>query len=247
MQRFTFDTQVTSQISGTGRHLYYRAGNAGGGDASLLVRPEKGAQTVVLLPGQGVRFADVSPSWKIEPAVQGQRIIGELLIGDGSFEDNRVSGTVEVVDGAKNRTLLGGSFAEPFAPAVPLAGNFVRVGMYMPVGSTRRAVIKAVTVASQTAQGISVGSINAAPGGLAAPVGNKLIGSAFALQIRRCEDQGASLPSSGLFVLGLQASLSTRLMLDDPIILNPGFGVVFLTSVAATSLSGTIEGYEEPL
>ncbi|MCL6484930.1 MAG: hypothetical protein I4O49_12305, partial [Janthinobacterium lividum] len=95
-----------------GRFFKYRSGTG-----AIRVRASKGGY-VDLLPGQGVRGFDFESLTVADRS--GANNVGVLIVGDFDFQDDRIAGTVDVVDGGRTRTLAGIAFgASAYQAAVP--------------------------------------------------------------------------------------------------------------------------------
>lgn len=96
----------TQKIGAQGRYIYYYAGStpliAGGatpaaaGNQAIKVQAGQSGNTILLMPGQSYRLdeADKAPSEWIVTNFKGAEIItGQVLVGEGDFQDSNTSNT----------------------------------------------------------------------------------------------------------------------------------------------------------
>lgn len=155
------------------------------------------------------------------------------------------SGTTSVVDGGKARTLASVAFSGVALGGV-VAGQQSRVQLWNPAGSGKRAIVEQVILGSGFVNSLYLQNSTVALATLLAEVPlNKLIaGTAGAIQLRK--DNIAAPPSGGAFALvGLPANSSYTYKLSEPIVLEPGRGLLVWASGAATDVYSTFEFFEE--
>jgi len=248
MQNFPLNIPInqTNTTFIQGRFLYYESGSAGGADASIkIVITGSDGTEVILKPGQGFRLADSYTSLTILNNKNQAGIIGNLVIDDGSFFDNRVVGNVEVIDGGKARTMAGGAFMGA-ASVAPGAGLKAVTQLWNPAGSGKNLIVSQLTA--------NVGNMDgyyfaASQGNTVATIANgqsKKIGGAAAVGIIQCG------PLAAVVTLGipmqsfsLQAQSSYTFKLTEPIVIPPGYGLVGYPSAANNPAGASFEWYEE--
>lgn len=122
------------RINAPGGYIYFLSGSAGGADTTILVRNESGSEAIKLKPGQAFRLPVGGQylNWIISNFSGAGTIIGELLIGEGDYFDNRISGTVDIsgvvsVAGAVavNDVIGSGTRMDTFAGALTVGANQV--------------------------------------------------------------------------------------------------------------------------
>lgn len=86
------------EIQVQGDYVYYLSGSAGGADSTITLRDVSGSDTVLLKPGQAYRLGTGGRNvrWIVGNYAGTGTIVGLLLMGEGEFSDNRISGSVEV-------------------------------------------------------------------------------------------------------------------------------------------------------
>lgn len=170
-----------------------------------------------------------------------------LLYGGGMGGSRRQPGVVQVVDGARARTLAGAAFAGyAFQPL--LAANTALIQLWNPSGSGRRAVIERVGVLTDTTNNgawltDTVGQLAT----LVAQGKSKLSGGAASImQIRRANDPASpSAMPFDAFAVPASSKLSHPLPPQSPIVVLPNQGVTLWGTGVGVALGGTFEWYEE--
>jgi hypothetical protein len=114
------------------------------------------------MPGQGFRL-DKKTFTNLQVTNYGGQatIIGALLIADGGFFDNRVTGSVEVIDGGRTRALNNGSFIGTNGIAGS-AGNISHLQMWNPVGSGVNVFVDSMSMGALAATGMYLRTSTAA-------------------------------------------------------------------------------------
>lgn len=195
-----------------------------GCEASFFSRPKEGYNTVQITSQQAQYL--------------------RVFLGSGDAGTRRISSTVAVVDGGKARTLAGAT-GVAVGQTAPVAAKFSIAGVWNPVGSGRRVIIKRAFVSTLTAQVLYFGRIAVAPAGLAVPAPMLFNGAAYPGLAKSCGDTLADL--SGLTVAGVfsQSVSPVQFALDEPIVVRPGFGFVFAAGSANTDVTVSIPFVEE--
>lgn len=238
-----------------GRYVYYLSGSAGGLDQTITIRSGNTGSMTLLKPGQSFRLADADKSvdtFYIGNYANAATIIGTLLIGDGDFQDNRVSGSVEVIDGGKNRSLAGNVFMVGAAVGAAI-GNCAAVQLWNPVGSGKNLIVEKVSVSINggTNAIADFGKTTAALPNAGFGIVNKNFGSAAAsVASAKQQNAVAALPMAGgqiMYSVFLTAGYSAILPLNEPIIVSPGSGLCSQCEDTAVShtLTGSFEWFEE--
>lgn len=146
-------TNKIAKIEVPGNYVYYYTGT-GPGDPSIRLRAPTGGLDCVLLPGEGVRLTQSQSLYLIESIAGGTALTGVLLIGNGAFESNRLSGNVSV-----NNALTPNNQALSVADTPGLG---IALGRNSQLGVTNpRTFTSATSVgnSSLTADGLNPGTI----------------------------------------------------------------------------------------
>ena len=206
-----------------------------------------GGSRVQLQAGQGEREEFTRLTIK---DASGALNSGLVLVGEGSFIDDRVSGEVSVISGERARVLSGVSFyAAVYAAANP--GFFSHAQLVNPSGSGKNLMVEQVTLeAPGTATPINfslrshgLAFATAAP----APVNKKMGGPASSAICRIDNSTSAAMLGSGM---GAQfpASQSTPFVHSPkggPICIPQGFTLVVVPTAANQECFPFFEFYEE--
>lgn len=220
-----------------GRFIKYKAGTG-----MIRVRMSKGGY-VDLLPGQGVRDVDFENF--IITDKSGAANSGVVLAGDYAFQDDRITGTVDVVDGGKARTV--GNIAcmgYGFCPA--LASNYAYIQLFNPAGSGRNVFVGQVSFYSSgtVVSGVAMGAYNVALTALVRNGVRKNLAAGSSLMEVRSKNDTVSLIGT---LMGAMDKMLKSQKLLEPIMIPPGFGLVIQNSTLAEDIGATFEYFEELL
>ncbi|MBN9357540.1 MAG: hypothetical protein J0I15_13890 [Herbaspirillum huttiense] len=231
-------------VSQVGNYVYYKAGSAGGADPSIKVKTDLGDE-YILMPGQGFRLDKRTfTNLQVTNAAGQATIIGMLLIADGGFFDNRVTGSVEVIDGGKARTLAGGAFMGGVqCPAG--AGLYSHLQLWNPPGSGKNIIIESATYSSSQNGGVFFRTNAAALSSLQGNGVAKLAGAAVSAAELRYQTINAYQSGNNMLVLNLSAGQFSTFNFKEPVVLKPGNGFLIIETIANVDITGCIEWYEE--
>ena len=214
-----------------GRFFKYRSGNG-----LIRVRTSLGG-FVDLLPGQGVEnvnFTSLTVSDR-----SGAVNAGVILAGEFDFRDDRIAGSVEVIDGGRNRTMANQAFvAATYRGGI--AGNSALIQLFNPVDSGRRVVVG--WQAKSSAGGGNVGiCVEAAPlSTFDKYAQSKLSGGAPSKAQLRTESRVGNF---------IGASLASDTMGDrrwiEPVVLMPGYGLTTWSGTLGQDVLGAFEFFED--
>lgn len=242
----TFDITVpvggAFEINVPGRYVYFLNGSAGGADTTITVRSGNGGDTFLLKPGQAVRLGNAEITrWIIGNKLGQATIVGTLLIGDGEFSDNRISGSVEVIDGGRNRTKADTAFIGWFA-LTALAANYSHVSINNPVGSGKNIVLEQIILASASNTGyelrLGAGEIGTLQGLGESKQFKGLIQSSAQ---GRAAHNGAKLGVSSVFLLNAPINTSKEWRPVEPIVITPGYSFTVVGQSVNTDVSMSAE------
>lgn len=237
---FTLPANGAQQIDVVGRFVKYV-----GGTGKIRVRIDKGGY-VDLLPGQAVRNVQFSQITISDRSGAGN--VGIVLAGAFDFQDDRISGTVDVVDGGRTRTVSGQAFTGYASQASTIAGQRAIIGLSNPAGSGVRLIVKASTVSSSVAAFVGLVAAAEGFGALVTKSKSKLIGGADGKTDVRTLQQAAytgSINQAGGFV---PASTSLVLVFQEPFVLLPGQGLAWNSQDSAGTggqMTASFETVEE--
>ncbi len=246
MQSFDFNLAINDvrRVEVLADYVYYLEGSAGGADSTIGLKTETGSDTVLLKPGQAFRLprGQSSARWIITNNAKQAAIVGRLFLGEGDFSDNRISGSVEVIDGGKNRTLANSAFAGgAYCPA--LASNYPQVQLWNPSGSGVNAIITGFGGGSSGAIASIASAIKTSGGSLAslAQLGlSKLAGGAAAkCQLRYGNSLTLAVPN--LTSIQAQANVAQLYKFSEPIVLPPDTGLLLVANGVGADLNAFFE------
>lgn len=231
-------------------YIYFLNGSAGGADTTIVIRPETGGDAVYLRPGQAYKFnlGEAAARWSISNLKGEGAIVGQLLFSVGTFTDNRVSGSVEVIDGGRSRTNAGQAFtAHLYTQAV--AACISAVQLYNPPGSGKNILINQIQGVIGGGYSLQMKLHNASIDGSgtagSGTVGSKKSGgpASIALPVCLANSSGLSPIASPPFAM---ANAQT-LRLSEPYLLSPGWGLVCASPVVNNACGAELEFFEEPV
>lgn len=254
MQHFDFSVAPggAQQVTVQGSYVYYLSGSTGGLDDTITLKNLSGSDEVILRPGQSFDLGRGSQNvqWLIGNYKGQGTIVGRLLMGDGAFSDNRISGSVEVIDGGRARTLSGSAYSGAFGSVASTAGAYTRVLLCNLISSQRIAIVEAVALSGVNAVTVNVGRLT---GELGSPVSagrSKYFKTdSGSTSVRASSDSTVSTMGENGYVplwqLSIAANGKDLWTPREPIVLNPGNGVVLWATVPGVAFAGSFEWFEE--
>lgn len=218
---------------------YFRILSSSG---AVQVRPDGGSSLSPLYAGQGQRreFKRLTVT-----DVSGVANNVVIIVADDDFIDDRITGSVEVIDGGKSRVKTASSFIGGiYCGAV--AGNYSMVQLWNPAGSGKNLVLAQTEYSCKTLCGMYLAVHNAALTTLLGQPANKLTGAAAGVGVTRVQNNAALLGTSILYFHVL-ASSPQILRLGDPMVITPGYGVQVMSDTLNVEVAASFEWYEEPV
>lgn len=252
-----FDFNVVAnggqQIDVKGRFFKYISGLG-----KIRVTTSAG-RPVDLLPGQGLFGEDFS--WLNVKDRSGAANTGIILAGDFDFRDDRISGTVDVVDGGKSRTLAGKAFAYGLN-MTSTVDTFASLQLFNLAGSGKNLFVEQMlfhqSVAGVLAIYITTMSLPTDTGIFSSSkLGGAVVSTAakyFSSGTVSGGAQGGSLslaaeyPAANLKRLAIVPVLANQQMSYrpiEPLVLPPGFGIAINSSMNSAGLWLNTEHFEE--
>lgn len=218
-----------------GEYFLYKSGLG-----PIRITPSSGSP-VDLMPGQGMSGLKFD-KFTVQD-MSGANNAGFLLAGVGTWLDSRTTGIVEVVDGGKTRTLAGIAFmAVQFGQAA--AGEYPHVQLFNP-STTRRLVVKQIFLSSSVAQQLLLTFFHSPLTGAASAPFNKLPGGPVSVGETRAQSSPTLLGPGALLAPFIAANTSVTTTLTEPIILNPGCGMVVRAGSTGSAITVAFEHIEE--
>lgn len=219
---------------------YYRILSATG---AVEVRRNGGSALGPIYAGQGER-AEFNRLTLIDKS--GSNNNGFVIVADDTFIDDRVSGEVSVIDGGKARTTANLSFLGRLYRA-GLAGNYVHVQLWNP-STTRNLIVQQFIASASVASTVHVLSASAALATLNTPAAPaaKLTGGTDSVSESRYSHAVAIV--AGLKQLGMYqvpAVQSIPFRFTEPLVIAPGFGLIWACGTLGADLLIGADFYEE--
>jgi hypothetical protein len=254
--RFDFSNGTTDLVETfsvrTGYVRFYEMVSGGGVDPRIRVESMGGGWSVVLRPGQGFRLPAEEQAGVVITNLAGTAMVGLVKLGprDWEFEDQRLTGTVAVVD--SNFALTQASMAfSPYYFQVSAAGVLAHIQLLNPVGSGRLIEIQALETSVSAATGVSVllttGLTLTSSAGVSANQNKAVSGGSNGVLDVRFQNNATALQSTrGIWGPTLAAAGSAEKTLRAPIILLPGDGVLFIAGAPTVNLVAGAQTVERP-
>ncbi|WP_284454402.1 hypothetical protein [Cupriavidus campinensis] len=211
--------------------------------AVIELRPNFSQGNIVLKPGQGYRFGEQVQRWVVYNRGN-LPLTGSLMIGTGDFFDQRISGTVDVIDGGKART-LGGTAMMGYGYDTGVAGQLMHVQLWNPAGSAKNFYVEQIqmlVVTGGVAQGVGIRSYATALSTLGSNAQSKNLGGAASVGEIRTQKNAAAF---GTATMGVLDKTTKVLRVAEPILVRPGNGLTLFNAVAGEDLGAAFEFYEE--
>lgn len=255
MQKFDFTAPATGApqvVNVPGRYLKYVTGNAGGNDAGLIITPgSKPGSKILLYPGQAITLPDdgtAGPNgWTLANALGQAVITGTVVVGNGKIDDNTLSGTVQVVDGGKSRTLAGVAFVM-YGQQLAMAAQYSRVQLWNPAASGKRLIVESMDMTTAGAAASAFLTFNTTQLATLVGAGVAKRSSAAVGTGLICTDTTATQPAAGgdMFSLSLAAASYGPQKFTEPLCIDPGYGLVLWGAGQNVQFGCTFEWFEEP-
>jgi hypothetical protein len=237
---FNLGANQSQHIDVVGTFLKYKAGTG-----MIRVRLNGGGY-IDLLPGQGVNNVNFT-SVDVQDRT-GAANSGTLLAGMYDFRDDRITGTVDVVDGGKARTKANMAFsAAVWSPAS--AGNYTTAQIFNPAGSGKNVVCSQIILTTDFSAVIVIGWNNQANGALLGTFNSKLSGGASSVA-QQANNGLPGLPTNFKYLGAYQASTNAPFIYKfaEPVVLQPGYGLsVQNNAMANGAIQANFEFIEEPI
>ncbi|SHL44957.1 hypothetical protein SAMN05216428_102440 [Nitrosospira sp. Nsp11] len=171
-----------------------------------------------------------------------------IRLASGQSGSDRIVGEVSVISGEVTRSASGVAF---FAAGgkTAVAAEYSYVLLWNPVASGKRLIANQIMGRVNTSGAFNLrwvsGVIGTFPVGLELP-SNKLIGGAATVAEFRAGSQG-TFP--GTYISGVYSAPSTSFVvpINEPLVINPGFGVLVCGTAPNEQVNGSFQYWEESL
>jgi hypothetical protein len=184
-----------------------------------------------MLQGQGLRDTDFKRLTLTDET--GAINNGYLLVSDGNFVDDRITGEVSVIDGGKARTLSNIAFAG-YAGIAAVAAQYL--------------VVEQVQATSTFAGLFTMRAHNATFGSFSSFGQPKKIGGTDSVGAFYATNNAAVLGAGKILGVGsVVANGNVTFRQAEPIVIPPNFGLCIYSNTLASDLYANFEFYEDPI
>jgi hypothetical protein len=195
-----------------------------------------------LLAGQGLKDMPFKRLTLVDKT--GATNSGYIVVSDGNFVDDRITGEVSVIDGGKHRALSGASY---------IGGLYASVGagrgamMLRNPSAVKNLYITQVQFSQRVAgTGIYLSSHNAnLTTNLTANISNKKFGGAASVATMWADNVAAVAIGTQFDFCHLPLSTPFTLKFSDPVVLTNGYGLVLQSDTVGSELAAVFEFFEE--
>lgn len=208
---------------------------------AIKISREGGSAIGPILPGQGERenFRRLT----IQNLTAGVNTV-RILVADESFEDTRIYGEVSVIDGGRSITMANKSFGG-YAQQAATVGNFAHVQLWNPVGRTVNIAVSKIIMNSVAGSGVNLRWFGTPLTTLALNPNSKKIGvGPNSTAELRNEANAAILGNAANLIAWIPAIVALQVDFKEPIIIQPGMGLVVANQNVNTYLTASFDFYE---
>lgn len=171
-----------------------------------------------------------------------------FFVGSGDAGTRRISSSVSIVDGGKARTIAGAAFMDVFGPN-SVANQFSYAQIWNPAGSGKRVIVSQVSGTSQAGGYLTLAFSAGMLPTLLRKAGSKISGGAASVvDCRVATDQTDYVPGSvaRIYSYYIQANGNVVYKLNEPIVINPGAGLIG-KSALGSDINAGFEFFEESI
>lgn len=213
---------------------------------AVQIQTDTGAR-ILAMPGQGVRNFDFGKITLVDKS--GAVNKGFIWIADADMIDDRITGEVSVIDGAKSRVLSNTAFCRSitFNPGGAAYGT---AEIWNPAGSGKNLIVEELTLLQGFAAGayFNVGFGNTAQYATPATGLSKKSGGVVSLgQIARNDEAVAGTGLNGQYVFAPPVNQTVGFGLKEPFIIQPGATLRVQASFVGSVVSVGFQWFEEPV
>lgn len=171
------------------------------------------------------------------------QVTARILIADESFEDTRIYGNVDVVDGGRVITMANQSFAG-WVTQNAVAGEFAHLQLFNPVGRTQNIAISKLHLFTVATCNIQLRWFATPLTTLWSSPNNKRFGGANSTAELRQQSNVAVLGNGANINTAMLANTPVQIDFKEPVVLEPGMGLVAANVTANAFLSLSVDFYE---
>lgn len=235
---FTLGANQSQMLDVKGR--FFKCVTATG---KVRVRTNTG-ESIDLMPGQGVWNVDFQ--WLSVQDRTGANNNGTIIAGAFDFHDDRIAGTVDMVDGGRTRTNAGQALTAHLYSGANAAG-ISSVQLWNPASSGKNVIVNQIQGGIGGGYALQMKPTSATLLSLDATatsgnIGSKKAGGAAGVAVGY---QSNALAASPVVGATFAVSNGVVLRLSEPILLPPGWGLTFASPVVNNAVGADIEYFEE--
>lgn len=235
---FTLAAGASVEILAEGS--YYRILSATG---ALEVKRDGGSRLAPLYPGQGER--DEFKRITIRD-LSGAANSGFIIVADGSFIDDRITGEVSVIDGEKTRSLAGLNITANIGCAA-VAAQYAHVQLWNP-STDKNLIVSQVDLMSAANTGVVLTWMTSALANLTAGgVNNKKLSASGGIAQVRYQNNAAALTGNLGKSFYLTALSMVAYPLRGPYVVPPGYGLTAIAQTLNVNLLANFDVTEEAI
>lgn len=237
---FNVGANQSQHIDVVGTFIKYKSGTG-----TIRVRLNGGGY-IDLLPGQGVNNVHFT-SVDVQDRTGAQNI-GTILAGIYDFRDDRITGTVDVVDGGKARTRADAA-SVGYASQSGSAGVYSHVQLLNPATSGKNMYVGQVSfyaIAGATG-GVAIVRWDTPLATLVGNAGRKRLAAALSPALLRVATDPTMLmmPSPGI-MFAIDSGLKLA-KFSEPLLIEPGQGLVVVANNKGDGVGANFEFFEEAI
>ena len=209
---------------------------------SLTVIGDSFGALAGLLAGQGLRDTNFSRLTLVDET--GAQNSGYLLVSDGTFIDDRVTGEVSVIDGELSRSKSGNSYmCWGSTPAV--VAQFGYLEIWNPSGSGKRIVVSDVSFSSNAVGTFLLSKLASTLGASSKSFSKSSIASVSASNFGA--STVATVPGTVVDLALTAASQPFIKFFKQPFVCEPNSGLLIANNSANAVLYASFQFFEEPV
>ena len=218
---------------------YYRILSSSG---ALEVKRNGGSGVGPIYAGQGERDEEFKRITLVDKT--GAINSGYIIISDGTFVDDRITGEVSVIDGELSRSKSGASFISTGAVS-GVAAQYSYHELWNPVGSGKRVIVSDYIHSSNVSTVCVIQRSNALLSAAASAINKSSVGGASVAKVGT--GNTAAIPGVGIELFYTNQYLPVIRNFKQPVICEPGSGFLLMTGIVNNAQYSTIQFTEEPV
>lgn len=237
--QFDFNVQAnqSQHIDVVGTFLKYKAGTG-----TIRVRLDGGGY-IDLLPGQGVNNVNFT-SVDVQDRT-GSQNAGSILAGIYDFRDDRITGSVEVIDGGRTRTNTGQAFTAHLSQGADAANNSA-CQLWNPANSGKNLIVTQFVTYITGGYALLLGMAQ-----------TQIAGTTGGVASKRCDGPVSVASGTNAIVApasvgtlgGARMGLATGIVFKptEPFLVKPGWAITWFSPGVNTTVGVDLEFFEEPI